>query len=316
MKFLQFYMWWDCKNICEFCFAKILKQTPTDKLHRLQIIQNAIDILDSRQDECFDIVGLIGGEFFEDQISDPEVNKKFMELINKCIDVVSDNRANMVYIMTHLIYQDTKYLDQVLDIFKARNMLDKVMICTSFDPWGRFHTEERKAIWYNNVEKLLEQNILVHAEIILSGFFLDALFSGEVDLQYFKDKGVILDFLNPQGLYKEDATQADNKEATIQHLTKGWLPTREAFIKFLFFLRDFNPIQLERLFSLEIRSQELYMLSNDIICTRDSKTYNENIGYDNIMDCGHSNKFAFYADSDKCMICDIENFKKEFSNFE
>ena len=311
MKFLQFYMWWDCKNNCEFCFAKILKQTPTDKLHRLQIIQNAIDILDSRQDECFDIVGLIGGEFFEDQISDPEVNKKFMELINKCIDVVSDNRANMVYIMTHLIYQDTKYLDQVLDIFKARNMLDKVMICTSFDPWGRFHTEERKTLWYNNIEKLLSQNVIVHVEIVVSEYFLEALFNNEVDLQYFKDRGIILDFLNPQGLYESDGIIADNKELTMEHLTRKWLPTRESFIKFLFFLKKFNPIQLERLFSLEIRSQELHIMSNNYIRLRDTETYNENVGFDDLMACGHSSKFAFYSNSDKCMICDIENFKRE-----
>lgn len=312
MKFLQFYMWWDCNNHCEFCFAKILKKVPTDNARRLQITQNAINILENRKDEQFDVIGLIGGEFFENQIADPDVNKKYIELIHKCIDMVENKKANMIYIMTHLIYQDTKYLDQVLDVFRERNALDKVMICTSYDPWGRFHTEARKKIWYDNVEKLLAENVLVHVEIVVSEYFLEALFAGEVDLQYFKDRGIVLDFLNPQGLYEPDGIIADNKERTMEHLTEKWLPTRESFIKFLFFLKKFNPVQVDRLFSLEIRAQELHIMSNDYIRTRDIETYNENIGFDNIMECGHSNKFAFYSNSDKCMICDINNFRKEF----
>ena len=311
MKFLQFYLWWDCNNECSFCFARYLKRNKTNSEQRVTYIQRALDILESKKDEQLDVIGLIGGELFEDQISDPVVNAKFMELINKCIDRLESNTLNMVYIMTHLIYQDTKYLDQVLDIFKKRNVLNKVMICTSFDPKGRFHTEERKTLWYSNIEKLLSQNVIVHVEIVVSEYFLEALFNNEVDLHYFKDRGIILDFLNPQGLYESDGIIADNKELTMEHLTRKWLPTRESFIKFLFFLKKFNPIQLERLFSLEIRSQELHIMSNNYIRMRDTETYNENVGFDDLMDCGHSSKFAFYSNSDKCMICDIENFKRE-----
>lgn len=312
MNFLQFYLWWDCNNNCQFCFAKLLKQHKTTVQEKICSIDFAINKLNTMDLTKVDTIGLIGGEFFEDQISDSAVNQKFIELIEKCIELIKNDTIKNLYLMTHLIYKNTQYLDDIIKKFEEHNVLKNLLICTSFDPWGRFHTEERKKLWYNNVNRLRANNINVHVEMILCQQLIDAVLNKTLDLSYFTDNDIFFDFLNPQGFFKSDGTHSDTKQETITSFNGKWLPTRSSFLEFLTFLNEFKPNQLDRLFKLDIRAQHLFFANAQTSFTRDVETYNENPEYDTVKPCGHSEKFSFYSDCDQCMICDIENFKEMF----
>lgn len=312
MKFIQFYPWWDCGNNCAFCFAKLLKQHKTTKEEQISALDYVLKYLqDIPYISNFEVVGLIGGEFFEDQLNDEEVYAKFLMVINQCITLIEQNIIQKLYLMTHLIYPDNRKLTEVINLFKQHNITKKLLLCTSFDPWGRFHTPSHKQLWWDNVTYVQSLGVDVHVEMILSQHLIDAVLSGSLDLLDFIEKDIHIDFLNPQGFVAEDQTSGDTKEETLQHFGAHWLPTRASFIKFLAYLHEYKITNLHDLFTLDKRAQELHFIPQHRVQFRDVETYNENIEEDTILPCGHSDRFSFYTDSDKCMVCDIQNFLQQ-----
>ena len=311
MNFIQFYLWWDCNNNCKFCFAKLLKEHKSTINERLKALNYVLDYLNNTQYiKEFDIVGLIGGEFFENQLDDLEVYNKFLEVIDKSIELIQSHTISKLFLMTHLIYPKSDKLNEVINKFKLANLTDSLAICTSCDLWGRFHTPERFEMWQNNIKYLRAQNINVHVEFILCQKLIENILSNTFNFKFLDDLGVSFDFLNPQGYVTRDQVTGDTKEETVNHLGTGWLPLRSSFLKFLAYLQCYYPFKLRNLFTLDKRAQELHFIPQNRVQYRDIETYNENIEADTILPCGHSDRFSFYEDSDKCMICDIKHFQE------
>ena len=61
-KAVQFELWKDCSNACQFCFNSnlIKKSSADDKIERIQFVKNFIQ---SNSIQDYNIVGLIGGEY-------------------------------------------------------------------------------------------------------------------------------------------------------------------------------------------------------------------------------------------------------------
>lgn len=311
MNFIQFYLWWDCNNNCKFCFAKLLKKykpTTEDRLHALNYVLKYLNNTNYIKD--FDIIGLIGGEFFENQLDSEEVYQKFLEVMDKCVELIKTQTISKLFLMTHLIYPKSDKLDEVINKFKMANIIDNLVICTSCDPWGRFNSPERFNLWKSNLYNLREQGVGVHVEFILCQKLIDSVLSQEFSFSFLDDLQISFDFLNPQGYASKDQINGDTKEKTLDNFGKGWLPLRSSFLKFLAYLQFHYPFKLRNLFTLDKRAQELHFIPQNRVQLRDIETYNENKGVDNVLPCGHSDRFSFYEDSDKCMICDILNFQK------
>ena len=62
--FIQFNMWKNCKNHCEFCFNRGCRLS--DDNDKLDIVHFVRDKLNDKSIEDYNEIGFIGGEFFDD----------------------------------------------------------------------------------------------------------------------------------------------------------------------------------------------------------------------------------------------------------
>lgn len=251
-KFIQFQLWHDCNNGCIFCCNK--GQPKTDKVAALKRI---LELLDNPATcEGFNEIGIIGGEIFDNQLEDPEVMMLFYKLIDKIISMPFDR----IYIATTLIYNMNKYLIPLLCYLNAKRALDRCWICTSYDLKYRFKSEEAKRLWHDNMAHLTKYcpNVFKHVEMIVTQYFVDAVNSGEFDIDKFADDyNVKIDFIEPSsGLGFVGKKECEEK-------VPGFFPTKASFTKFLYNIKDSKSVDINTMFSMELRSEDLYFFFNN-----------------------------------------------------
>ena len=81
-RFLQLVMWIDCNSHCAFCLNRRGLSDKNFKEDKIANIKKALDIVRSVKPGQYDFMGLIGGEFFQGQITE-EVAPHFQELVNE-----------------------------------------------------------------------------------------------------------------------------------------------------------------------------------------------------------------------------------------
>lgn len=165
--FLQYELWKDCNNHCAFCYNRKLKDI--DKLFSLNYILHDIE------KRSFDEIGFIGGEFFDDQLSDPKVKESFYQLFDKC------KQAKKIYITSSLIYDNKKDLYEFLQYARQNRFLDKILLCTSYDTKYRFKAKADEISWKITMIWLHDvfPEMKTHTEIILSEDFMKKVLSEE-----------------------------------------------------------------------------------------------------------------------------------------
>lgn len=301
MKMIQFELWKQCSNNCEFCWNKphVFYNNSAQKIDRLH---NALEEISSLDYNEYDVVGLIGGEFFEGQLSDPCVLSYFLILIENIAKLLACDKLKQCFITISFLKKDFLYLDLVVNRFKQFNCLDKVLWCTSYDEKGRFHTEEQKQIWFKNLEEMQKIGLKIHVEMIVTQALIESLLNNTLKLDLFFNKDIQIDFLRPQTI------EGKTKEEMIKEMPY-FFPSRNSFLKFLSFINNKYPEKLKDLFSLENRARKIFM-ADETVVIRNPNNYIENIEKDSIISCGHSEVFCGYSDTDDCMICDINKFKQ------
>lgn len=302
MNMIQFELWKQCNNNCDFCWNKPYTQI-NDPKQKIDRIHNAIEKIDTLNTFEYDTIGLIGGEFFEGQLIDPCILSHFLYLIDRIAVLLQKEKIKQCLITASFMKKDFLYLDMVVNRFKQHNCLDKVLWCTSYDEKGRFHTEEQRQIWFNNIEKFTKYGLQIHVEIIVTQALIDSILNNSLNLAYFFEKDINVDFLRPQVI------EGKTKKEMIEKLPY-FFPSRNSFFKFLNFINDNYPEKLKDLFSLENRARKIFM-ADESVMIRDTNNYIENIEKDVIMPCRHSKVFCGYSDTDDCMICDINKFKQD-----
>jgi hypothetical protein len=213
-----------------------------------------MDILNSDEIENYNEVGFIGGEFFNGEING--IKEEFYKVFEK----VSSLNFDKIYITATLIYDINIWLIPFLNYLKELNILDKVMICSSFDTMYRFKSQEEKELWKDNM-KLLKQLfpvITLHTEIILTEAFMESVLNDEFNIDNFRnyfDCG--LDFIEPSsGLFYKDKVDASK-------VMPKFFPKKSTFLKFLKKVSlENNWVNLDTLLSMELRSNKLYFIAN------------------------------------------------------
>lgn len=246
-RFIQFELWKDCSQGCPFCCNR--GQVPINKNQSCQYV---LDILDSLEPNVYDYIGLIGGEFFNGEM---RFNMHSFFLIMRRIKELNPKK---IFITTNLIYDMRDYLVPVLKAIGAvLGIRDKIVICTSWDYKYRFHTPEQQQLWFKNMLYLKDHfpEVELHVEMIMTQHLIDAVLNDTLDLNLFKQVlRCSLDFIEPSsGLYFHDKYEC-------QKSVPGFFPTKSSFIKFL--MKERNNIDLDKLFSMELRSEELYFIEN------------------------------------------------------
>lgn len=261
-KFIQYQLWQECNNGCKFCSER--NQFKIDKKWALKF---TLDKLDNPEIYDYEEVGIIGGEIFDNQLEDKEVRDLFYELTDKIANI---KHFKKFYVATNLIYDMDKYLIPYLNHLKNINLIDKTLLCTSYDLKYRFHTEEMKKLWEDNMLKLhkIFPELSTHIETIITQHFIDAVLSGQFDIKEFSKKfNSRVDYIEPSsGMFYN--TKLDCEKAC-----PGFFPTKNSFIKFLKQegLQK-KSIDLKCLISYQIRASRIYHLDcGNFVCYEDRR---------------------------------------------
>ena len=250
-KFIQYELWKACRNGCSFCFNR--GQPDVDKVERLKYI---IEKLNDPEVDDYNEIGFIGGEFFDNEISDEEVKKLFYKLFDICADKVKNGKLDKIYITTGLMFDIEPYLVPFLSYLRYIGISDKCLLCTSYDLEGRFHTKERENLWKQNMKYLdiVFHEIKLHTEIILTQAFINAVLDETFSITQFKKEfNTGIDYIEPSsGFYFRDKEECNK-------FIPNFFPTKSSFIKFLKKVAvDNHEIELTTFLSMEVRSNKIY----------------------------------------------------------
>jgi hypothetical protein len=297
-KFLQFELWKECNNNCRFCFSRLQKDV--DKLKSMNEIY---EILSSNIVQEYDTIGFIGGEFFNGQISTVDIHENFYKLINKVIEYLQENTIKQFYITATLVQNSHDDLVEFLDYIRSHNLIDRILLCTSYDVKYRFHNKRGEELWKRSIMMLHNKypSLKIHVEIICTQALIDAMMSNEFDLVKFKyEYNVSVDFLEPNTAFEE-----------IEEFKKRlplFLPTRKSFLNWLKrFCVVERIIDINTLFDPKIRSNTCYYHVNGKLVKIDNRhSGDRQIGFESIKIKPHFG----YSDSDIDMRDDVKNIKE------
>lgn len=247
--FIQFELWKDCKQGCTFCCNK--GQAKVDKAESCKYI---LDKLYTLEPNVYDSIGFIGGELFNGELEGYEEQFKLMLKKSKELN------TEKIFLASALICDIDKWLIPILDYCKEIGIIDKIELCSSWDIKGRFHNKQQEELYYNNIQKIHElyPSILLHLETVMTQHLIDDVLAKQ-DVHYFdklKEKyGCYeIDFMEPtSGLFYHDKFECAKD-------TPGFFPTKASFIEFLKLMK--NNIDLDRMFSVNLRSDTLFYIEN------------------------------------------------------
>lgn len=315
-KCLQFELWRECNCRCTFCtLGKTNLYTP-DKL-KIEALDTAIKELKNIKKDEHEVVGFIGGEFFQGQLNTPEIKEKFFELIKITNDLLNKDYIKNIWLNVSLLIGKQQDLYDTLKIIDKK---DKLWLLTSYDTLGRFHTPKMFETWEYHMFNLynLYPEINLNTTSILTGDFITRYLNGEINLSEMRKKyHTSLFFKNP--VHSLDNDIIDNK--SMNDKIGYFFPKRDDFLKFLKkYLKEEGLFEYDKLISMELRADEVRKNYNDpkhrnLKFLRDTKNLHESMEgtLDRDLSCGHNDIYASYCDSNKCMLCDKQNLRN-FNN--
>lgn len=308
---IQFELWHECNNFCKMCFLG-LENRVTPKETKIKSLKNAIA---GAKEFNGNVIAIIGGEFFQGQISDPEVHDLFYNFISLVIDRLNKKEITESWITATLTDKTPKDFIEFLNFVKNNwNGNGRLIICTSYDIIGRFHTEEKRLNWEENISLIskVDQRILINTTMILTNALVNAYLNNEITFLDFTTKhrcGLMIKHPN-RGSYKD----LQEMEAALPN----FVPERRKTLKFFQKLKLKEPFVYENcVFNVNLRADECVKRNNngssytDIRDKKGTNEYTQGYSETKTMDCGHSELYACYIDSDKCMMCDYLNIKRD-----
>lgn len=194
------------------------------------------------------------------------------------------------------MYDMQQYLIPFLNNLKKLKILEKVLLCTSYDLKYRFYTKEREDLWKNNMLTLhkLYPELKLHTETVITQYFIDAVLNDDFSITEFCNTyHTRLDYIEPtSGLYYKD------KQECMKDIP-DFFPTKDSFIDFMMKTGvESNEIDLKTFLSMEIRSNKLYYLDEGIRCVSANRRENDGM----IVPKDSSIKYEIgFADSDDNM---------------
>lgn len=298
---LQFGVWPNCTNNCEFCLRLNRKPyTKDEQIFWLNMIKENIKHVDWVNDFPFGI-SLLGGELF--YIHNPAVQSAFMEVVDTIIQYVLTDKTPQARFstVTNGLYKP-HFLYKVVDYIKQRVGIERVDVNFSYDLKYRYRTEEARKLALSNILGFQQRyNYTVGVQMILTQYVIDQWKAGIFDVNDFLQNtipGCQLAFLYPHPIHtgkKLSDFQFKRADflAFIQYLRQASYPTYYMFINstknsgtFKYTgLRDRGEKDIEKL------KRQIPVLSD---------------GKEIIAPCGHSTLYRCYADSDKCVLCDLQ----------
>lgn len=298
---VQYGVWKNCTNHCDFCLLREKRQyTHKEQVYWLDRITDNIRHLDFVNDYPYG-VSLLGGELF--YIRDEKVQAAFMRLVDTIIErVLTDKSPHARFsTVTNGIYKPD-FLFKVVDRLKDAVGIERVDVNFSYDLKYRYHTEKARQTALQTIRRFQQRyDYRVGVQMILTQHVINEWKARRFSITDFMARvipGCQLSFLYPHPI----------------HTGKTLPDFQFKRADFLAFIQD-----------LKVTNYEVY--HNFINSTKNSGTFKytglkvrfgksiEELamqkpvltdGKEILTDCGHSVLYRCYADSDRCVLCDLE----------
>ena len=284
-KSYQWELWSACNNLCSFCYLGH-KNRGVDVPGQIKSLESLLRALDELDFNIYNNVSLIGGEFFQGQLSDARVRKLFFEVIEKLGALYMDKKIGSIWIFATLTLGDQKDLYETLDILQRAGVKSHpkygasgVWVCTSWDAQGRFHTKENEENWQNHMARLKRDypDVKKNTTIIVSQRLCEQYLDGAFSPHEFMSAYDTCLFFKPPA-YFDDQCMGKAGEELLKSFCEGRgferlskmkrevdersgfkiFPDRRTFRKFLVkFAREDRDLY-DKLFNIEYRADELH----------------------------------------------------------
>lgn len=310
-KTLQFELWQQCNNHCDFCYLN--KQNKhTDDDVKIKSLKNALNTISNKEIVGqYNCIGFIGGEFFQGQLSNPEVKTLFFQLMEKTAQLYNTNQISQVWISATLNIGHQTELYQTLNLFENH---DRVWILTSWDTVGRFKSDKMLKTWEYHMENLHKTypNLKINTTTILTGDLIDRYNKGEFTFIQLSEKYHCTFFLKHCGSIVPWKTKGNFEELRkvkqlSNEIVANFFPKRKSFLLFLskFYAQEPEDMRT-RMFNIQYRADNLIRSYNDGRIEQNVRLKNqkEEVEDLNHLECGHPFVYSAYIDSDKCILCD------------
>ena len=290
----EFVLWNNCNNNCSFCF---LKTNPTYNEHiltqeeKIKSIHKVKDFLQSDKFKLGSHVLLVGGELFDASMT-KDIQKEFKDLIHLIHQYMLEDKIELLYINTNLMYKDlTAVKTTLLDILAPDNLLPRVRFTTSYDERGRYSKEEDRQLFLSNIEKLNKEykkdNLLICVNSILTNHLCDQIISGEYSRKKFAEEHDVMVNLLPYIPYDKSLEPGRDK------IIKALITVGKEDMEFLrFYMDNFLLDQTRHVYE--------YMKSTDELQYCSAK----------IDKCGHYESFKRFQGNDYCFLCDLKKLRE------
>lgn len=305
MAMVQYGLWPNCTNNCDFCLLQDRKyKTEQERLRILAAVKENIKIIDWKN-KFSDGISLLGGEIF---YTDSDlVKESFLDLIEVVIkEIFEKSNSAILSIVSNGIYNKEILLKPVLNILKSSNCINRLNLNFSWDIKGRFQNEESLQSMIANTNFVYDSyKIIPCVQTCLTQYLIDKHLNHEFnifDYQKANFPNSVITFLYPHKINT-------GKEVS------DFFFTRASLFKFIRWLKDNGHDDVLRNFidSVINSSQFKYtglLYRGNII--EDDKDKDEEINQKPTLEkkqilteCGHSNLYRCYSDSDNCMLCDL-----------
>ena len=287
----------NCTNHCKFCLCRDKRVLPTsDIVDRIHKIAANIDYIDWKH-KFNKGISLLGGEIYG--YRDPVYEDEFLKLLDKICDKILKvaGLGSKYSTVTNGIYRPD-FLFRCIDKIVEKCGIKYVDVNFSYDIKYRYATEEARKLVITNINKFHERyNYTVGIQMILTQHVIESIFNKAWSLKDFLETevpGNQLAFLYPHPIRTQELP------------LKDFFFKRVDFLKFLVYLeKEFPDIHMNTILSTKnsgtFKYTGLYNPEDPV----DAPAILAD-GKEILQNCGHSVLYNCYADSDKCMLCDIE----------
>lgn len=300
---VQFGLWGNCPNNCDFC----LRLERRDYTHKEQIewirnIKENIKTIDWKNEfECG--ISLLGGELY--YIKDREVQLEFLDLIDTIIEVViKPNKFTKYSTVTNGLYEP-EFLFEVLDKFRDSVGMGRVDINFSYDLKHRYANDKMRLKALNTIYAVRDRyNYKCGVQMILTQNLINLWKAGKWDVNDFLKydiPGCNFSFLYPHPI-------------NTGKILFDFFFNRKDFLEFLVYLRSAN-FEVYLNFINSTKNSGTFKYTGMRYRADDYTTDQKPVladGKEELTECGHSALYRCYADSDKCVLCDLQLIEGDF----
>ena len=305
MAMVQYGLWPNCTNNCDFCLlADRVYKSEEERLRVLEAVKENIKLIDWK-DKFSDGISLLGGEIF--YTDSEKVKESYLDLLNIIINhILKTSDTAKFSVVTNGIYNPDILLIPTIEIFKKYNYINRMNLNFSWDIKGRFHTDDALNSMIKNTNLVYDRyNITPCVQTCLTQYLIDLHLNGSFNIFDYKKQNFphsVLCFLYPHKINT-------GKEVS------DFFFTRDSLFKFINWLKSHDEYDTLQSFIQSVINSSQFKYTG--LFYRGSIIENESDKYEEmkqeptlekkqiLTECGHSQLYRCYSDSNKCMLCDL-----------